>query len=377
MPIKEIQAKTILLKQKKVDSWFVSRYGMNLYRGCMHNCSYCDGRAEKYQVDGEFGKDITVKVNAIDVLSRELNPERKRKPLKRGFIFVGGGVCDSYQSVELKYQLTRKALQVISQYDFPVHVLTKSPHVARDMNILKTINEKKRAIISMSFSSVDDDICTHFEPGVPLASTRLKLLEYFKKNGFSIGMYLMPVLPFITDTAKKIEQTVLAAKDVGIDFIVFGGMTMKGGRQQEHFMKVLKSYDESLVTRFGEIYQNNEWGQARSEYYQSIQDIFFKIAKAHNIPIRIPPQLWVDMLDESDRIIIMLEHIDYLLKMQGEKSFYGTAAFSISQSAVPIREHIDNLQALKGIGKSTEKLIREMLYTGSSRYYRWLLFGKP
>lgn len=73
--ISEIKAKSILRKHKKIDSWFTSHYGMNLYRGCIHNCVYCDGRSEGYYVDGEFGKDVTVKVNAIEVLNRELDPK--------------------------------------------------------------------------------------------------------------------------------------------------------------------------------------------------------------------------------------------------------------------------------------------------------------
>ncbi len=64
MSIQEIQAKSILRRHKKIDSWFVSRCGMNLYRGCLHDCVYCDGRAEKYRVEGEFGKDVEVKINA-------------------------------------------------------------------------------------------------------------------------------------------------------------------------------------------------------------------------------------------------------------------------------------------------------------------------
>ena len=63
--IKEIRAKTILRRHKKIDSWFMTHYGLNLYRGCLHDCTYCDGRAETYQIEGEFGKDIEVKTNAI------------------------------------------------------------------------------------------------------------------------------------------------------------------------------------------------------------------------------------------------------------------------------------------------------------------------
>ena len=90
MEIKEINAKTLLRKHNKIDSWFVSRYSMNLYRGCAHNCIYCDGRAERYQVQGNFEQEIIVKTNAIEGLKKELNPTRKRNPLKPGFIMVGG-----------------------------------------------------------------------------------------------------------------------------------------------------------------------------------------------------------------------------------------------------------------------------------------------
>ena len=95
MAIKEIKAKSILRKYKKIDSWFISQYGMNFYRGCNHNCVYCDGRSEGYYVEGEFGKDVCVKINTIDLLRRELDPKRKRIPLKRCYIMLGGGVGDS------------------------------------------------------------------------------------------------------------------------------------------------------------------------------------------------------------------------------------------------------------------------------------------
>ncbi|GAH53049.1 unnamed protein product [marine sediment metagenome] len=154
MTIREIEAKSILRKYKKIDSWFISRYGMNLYRGCTHNCIYCDGRAEGYYVDGEFGEDVTVKVNTIEILRRELDPKRKCTSFKRSFVMIGGGVGDSYQPIEEKYQLTQKVLELMDEYNFPVHILTKSTLIKRDIDILKKINKKNRAIVSFSFSSV-------------------------------------------------------------------------------------------------------------------------------------------------------------------------------------------------------------------------------
>ena len=114
----EKSARTILSKSKITDSWFVSKYGMNLYRGCEHACAYCDGRAEKYHVEGDFGRDIQVKQNAPDLLRKELGRLKER-----GMIFVGGGVCDAYQPAEQKYQLTRRCLEVILERGLPVQTL--------------------------------------------------------------------------------------------------------------------------------------------------------------------------------------------------------------------------------------------------------------
>jgi len=205
--IKEIQAKSILRKHKKIDSWFMSHYGLNIYRGCSHDCTYCDGRAEKYQVDGDFAKDIEIKTNAIEILDREMDPARKRKPMPKSFMLLGGGVCDAYQPVDEKYQLARQTLELIYKYDYPVHILTKSTLVERDLDLLQQINQQNKAIVSFSFSSTDDKISKIFEPGVPSPSERLNLINKLKDDGLNCGMFLMPVIPFIIDSVEKIDET--------------------------------------------------------------------------------------------------------------------------------------------------------------------------
>ena len=86
MTIQETETKSILRKKKRIDSWFITHYSMNLYRGCSFNCAYCDGRNEKYFVQGEFDKNIIVKKNAIEILRKELTPSRRKIPLKRSFV---------------------------------------------------------------------------------------------------------------------------------------------------------------------------------------------------------------------------------------------------------------------------------------------------
>src|SRR5512136_3428868 len=108
MEVHEIRAKSILRINKRIDSWFLSRAGMNLYRGCQHDCTYCDGRYETYQVQGEFGTDISVKMNAIELLKKELKKPIVLKRIRQGYLMLGGGVGDSYQPLEKTYQLTQK-----------------------------------------------------------------------------------------------------------------------------------------------------------------------------------------------------------------------------------------------------------------------------
>ncbi len=362
-------------RHKKIDSWFVSHYGMNLYRGCAHNCIYCDGRAEGYYVDGEFGKDITVKTNAIEVLRRELDTTKKRVPLKRGFIILGGGVGDSYQPVERKYQLTRQALQLISEHNLPVHILTKSTLVKRDVDILKKINKQSRAIVSFSFSSVDDKISAVFEPGVPSPAERLKTLAFFKNKGIACGIFLLPVIPFITDTPELIQEVIRKANEEGIDFIIFGGMTLKRGRQQDYFYNVLKKNYPKLISEYQKIYLGNKWGEATRKYYGEINRIFDKAAKKYRIPIRIPAFLFKDILNKNDLVVVVLEQLDYLLKIRGAKSPYGYAAYSISKLKEPLSTIKGKLRELKGVGKTTEGIILEILETGTSSYYKKLLKG--
>ncbi|MFA5772285.1 MAG: radical SAM protein [Thermoplasmata archaeon] len=375
MPVKEIEAKSILRKHKKIDSWFVSCYGMNLYQGCTHNCVYCDGRSEGYYVSGEFGQDVSVKVNAIDILRRELNPKRKRIPFKRSFIMLGGGVGDSYQPVEKKYELARKALHLIYERNFPVHILTKSTLVKRDIDILKKINEMNRVIVSFSFSSVDDKISAIFEPGVPSPTERLETIAFFKKEGIACGMFLLPVIPFVTDGPELMDEAVRKAKEAGVDFIIFGGMTLKDGRQKDYFYNALSKSYPDLVAEYQKIYHGSKWGEATDEYYSSINLRFGSIAKKYRMPVRMPSALYSGILSKDDLVIVILEQIDYFLKIQGKKSSFGFAAYSISQLKEPLSAMKGKLQTIKGVGTEAEKIILEILETSKSLYHEELLMG--
>jgi len=342
---------------------------MNLYRGCAHNCGYCDGRSEGYHVDGIFGEEVEVKTNAVEILSRELNPRRRGARLKPGFVMLGGGVGDSYQPIEKRHGLTRRTLHLLHGYLWPVHILTKSTLVERDVDIIKKINQQSRAIVSFSFSSVNDEVSSVFEPHVPPPSERLKTLALFKREGIACGMFLLPVIPFITDTPEFIAESLKKAHEVGVDFVIFGGMTLKEGRQKDYFYNLLKGRYPELVMKYAKIYIGNRWGNATDEYYDSVNSVFGQTARMYRIPTRIPPTLYRDILWENDLVVIMLEHLDYFLRLEGKRSSFGYAAQAISKHDKPLSTMKRKLRQIKNVGEKTEKIILEILETRNSDYY--------
>jgi len=369
--IKEIKAKSLLRKSKRIDSWFLSRYGMNLYRGCAHNCAYCDGRAEGYYVEGDFGKEVGVKINAPELLELELDPRRKRKPMKKGFIVLSGGVGDSYQEAEKKYRISRKILKIIKKYNFPVHILTKSTSVLDDLDLLKEMNDSSGVMVSFSLSSADDRLSAQFEPCAPSPSDRLGAMKTLRQEGIVSGVFLLPVIPFLSDTPSMIDHSLDAAKQAGASYVLFGGMTLKEGRQQDYFYNILLELYPELLSYYQQIYPGNKWGNAVKDYYETIHLAYNQISSKYNIPKRIPVHLVKKWIPRNDQLVILLEHLHYLKRIQGLKSTYEGAAYRLSELNTPVNELV--LRSVDGIGSVTEKLLKEWIKTGRCRQYEELL----
>ena len=230
--IKEIQAKTILSHSKAPDPWFGIQYTMNLYRGCQHQCIYCDSRSDCYQI--ENFNDTLVKVNALELLKKEL-------PSKRVKGTVGtGSMNDPYAPVEKQYQLTRGALELFIEHAFPVHVLTKSKLVIRDVDLLAQIGQDTQALVSFTITTCDDALGKKLEPGAALVSERLTAMQFLAERGIKVGVLLMPVLPFIEDNWENIRGIVELAHAHGAGWILAAfGMTQRKG-SQEYYLKQLE-----------------------------------------------------------------------------------------------------------------------------------------
>lgn len=301
---REQDAKTITRVPGMVDAWFLGRYGMNLYRGCEHGCLYCDGRAERYYVEGDFARDIMVKRNAVTVLDREL--ERIREP---GFVFVGGGVCDAYQPAEAQYRLARGALALADKHRLPVHVLTKSALVERDLDLLQSIHGRTRAILSFSIGLVDEATRERFEPAAAPLAERWRLLAEAKRRGLSTGVMIMPVLPGISDRADTIDALVDRAADHEVDFVLFGGLTLRPGRQKDGYLAVIREHHAEHTDGYDVVYRaNRRSGAGDPRYYRRINRRYANALSRCGLPGRIPRALFRGLIPRYAEAAVLLEH---------------------------------------------------------------------
>ncbi len=271
--IKEITAKTILNHVKQPDPWFGLKYNMNLYRGCQHQCIYCDSRSDCYQIE-DFAK-IQVKVNALDLLEDVLPRKRMRGTI--GF----GSMNDPYMPVEREYRLTGKALEIINNNKFPVHILTKSDLVLRDIDFLKDIS-RVYAAVSFTITTADDDLARKLEPGAPLPSARFRAMGKLAEAGILTGVTMMPMLPFLEDSEQGILQIISRAQNSGATYIIPSfGVSLRPGSREYYYHKldqIFPGIKEKYINKYGDQYQCSvpRWRELNKAFQEEVNRIGIK-----------------------------------------------------------------------------------------------------
>lgn len=194
MIVKEICAKTILSKSKVLD------YTINPYIGCEHGCTYCYARFMKRFTKHKerWGEFVDVKVNAPSLLQSEI----KRKRAGRVWI---SGICDPYQPLEKKYELTRGCLEILSRHGWPVTIQTKSPLLLRDIELFEGFIDVE---VTVTIATADENIRQIFEPKAPSIRERIEALEKLHSKGIKTSAMIAPMLPKAEGLANELRGKV-------------------------------------------------------------------------------------------------------------------------------------------------------------------------
>lgn len=251
--------------------------------GCSFDCVYCYINGSKY---AKKTNSYYVKSNALDLLYKKLKSLAKNQ--KRAFINLGSA-SDPYMEIENDLELTREILKIFLRFKYPIHIITKSDLILRDIDILKRINEiailpddlkdlKSSVCISFSFSTVDDNLASLVEPNAPLPSQRLKAMNRLASEGFHVGVAFMPILPYINDDLEAIENAVKVFRKNGAKYVLPASLSLFGSDKNSSKVKYfdfIKTYFPEILASVEKLFYNRQYPSQKyqNELYKKVASI--------------------------------------------------------------------------------------------------------
>lgn len=359
------QPKTILNKSKRPDHWFWARYSAYPYIGCQHGCEFCYCRERKYSpyddVD-DFAYIIKVKENAPSLLRRALSRAAV------DVVFTG-----DYQPAERKFQLSRRMLEVCHDLGFPVLVLTRSPLVLRDLDLLAAIHQRARALVAFSIISTPQSpayerVC-RMEGLAPASEKRFAAMAELAKAGIPTGTCFMPVLPGLCDDDANLSSVVRWTAERGGRFVLAGGLTL-ADQQRAFFMAGLRSRFPDLVGLYESIYPEGAYGPTASRW-KPIASRIRELCNLHGIRDRMPrPIIPGNRRALNKQVVEELADRTYTMELNGEPGYriwsYRKAAWAIDDLEQDIglvyREMgARGLQSIQNVGPLVARVVERML----------------
>ena len=245
----EIECRSAL---NKVQGMAYFRWTLNPYRGCTHACEYCYAR--KYQKHLEldagdaFSSVIFVKTNLPQTLAREV----RSRAWARETVAIGTAT-DPYQPIEGHYKLTRQAIQILTAAKTPLSIVTKGPMIVRDADVLAAARDAAGCAVHMSVPCVDEAVCEKLEPGTASPRQRLRAVRQLVDAGIDASVLMMPLVPGLTTSRSKIEETLKAIRDTGVRAVGANVARLDPG-VKEHFFAFLSKEFPDLLPGYERLY---------------------------------------------------------------------------------------------------------------------------
>jgi DNA repair photolyase len=364
------QPKTILNKGKRADHWFWTRYSAYPYLGCQHGCAFCYCRERKYnphkpqdpdsgydaEID-EFSHLIKVKENAPKLLRKELG----RVPVD--MVFTG-----DYQPAERRFRLSRQMLEVCLGIGFPVFVLTRSPLVLRDLNLIQAINQHSRAVVGFSIISTPEspeyESISKLEGLSPKSERRFTAMEQIAKAGILTGTVAMPLLPGLCDDDQNLQALAKWTARHGGKFILGSGLTL-ADQQKEFFMRTLKQIHPDLLLFYTSLYPTGSYTQAQP--WRQVGLRIRDYCQQEGISDRMPrPMIPGEKRALNKRIVENLAHKLYTLELENADPrniwAYRRAAWAVEdlEQDIGLVYRVMGLKGLESIPSVNLELAKEI-----------------
>jgi DNA repair photolyase len=353
--------KSVLNKLKYPDSWFWARYTLNTYSGCAHACIYCDARSQRYYLE-DFENEVIIKTN----FDKKLDQRFKRARTLLPDIIAPGGVNDAYQLIEQKIEHSRKVLQVIAKYKYPINIATKSKLVVRDIDILQEIAKETWSTVGFSISTVNEELSNFLEPHSSNPSERLKALHTIKLKApeIQVGIYYMPIIPFLEDDDASLEDVIKRSKKAGAEFILFApGLTLRDAQAQFFIKKLKNSKYNDIVKPLLELYKGRT--NPPANYVRKLNPKLYNLCQEYNLAVRVKRWIPNDYRKWNYKISELLlnkEYIDTITtgKSNNNMKWAGLNLNNLDVSIIDVYKR-DELSKLKNFSKEIIEFVKPYL----------------
>ncbi|TXK18467.1 Rv2578c family radical SAM protein [Homoserinibacter sp. GY 40078] len=254
----EVLAKSALNHVPGAASALPFGWTINPYRGCSHQCVFCFARNTHTYLDLDAGADfdsqIIVKVNVVEVLEREL----ARPSWQHPNVALGTNT-DPYQRAEGRYRLMPGIIAALAASGTPFSILTKGTLLRRDIPLLRAAAERVPVETAMSITVFsDEELQRSIEPGAPSTAARLATVRAVREAGLPCSVFLMPVLPHLTDSREQLDDALSRIAEAGATSVVYGALHLRPGAR-EWFAAWLRRTHPDLVDRYRQLYGSGSY----------------------------------------------------------------------------------------------------------------------
>ncbi|MEP6733549.1 MAG: radical SAM protein [bacterium] len=278
-------------------------WSINPYVGCAFGCAYCYARyAHRYAAErtataaeqgtGDalptdelppwlaFERRIMIKREAPALVRKALARQGTLEALRHERVVIGTAT-DPYQPAERRFRITRGVLEVLAeQRDIGVTIITKSPLVTRDVDVLTRINERSRLSVHISLITVDRELARVLEPRAPTPEARLRAIARLRANGIEVGVNVMPVLPGITDAPEMIEELVRSVKVAGASYIGACALRLQATARERYLPFIAAEFPE-LAAKYRKAYSNGY--QVGERYREGLSQRFAVVCERNGV----------------------------------------------------------------------------------------------
>jgi len=278
---------TALNKLQREDPY---HWDLNIYRGCEHGCTYCYALySHDYLNGGLFFSNVYVKTNIVEQLEKKL----RMATWKREVINLGS-VCDSYQPAEAMFKIMPEILKLLIKYKTPAIISTKSDLILRDFDLIDQLSRITYINIAATITTMDEDVRQKIEPKASPSLKRFEMLQTFRKTNASVGVHMMPLLPYLTDTEENLDALFAQTKASDILYALPGTLNLRG-KTKPYYLQFIRMQYPELYEKTVQLYRSGSLDKNyKNDIHKRVNRLISKYTISTNYMPLIKERIYVE-----------------------------------------------------------------------------------